>query len=80
MGAESSVVTSDQEVPRTRADSRPSALLYSARIISNLVFFALLGLGIGSMYAALALGLVVVHRGTGFVNFALGGPMGLAPP
>ena len=32
----------------------------------------LLGLGIGAMYAALAVGVIIVHRGTGVVNFALG--------
>lgn len=40
--------------------------------MSDLVLFALLGLATGSMYGALALGVVVVHRGTGVVNFALG--------
>jgi ABC-type branched-subunit amino acid transport system ATPase component/ABC-type branched-subunit amino acid transport system permease subunit len=32
--------------------------------------FALLGLGIGATYAIAALGIVVVHRGSGVVNFA----------
>ena len=40
--------------------------------MSDLVLFAFLGLATGSMYGALALGVVVVHRGTGVVNFALG--------
>ena len=40
--------------------------------LSDNLFFLLLGLGTGSMYAALALGVIVVHRGTGVVNFALG--------
>lgn len=34
--------------------------------------FLLLGLGTGAMYAALAVGVIIVHRGTGVVNFALG--------
>ena len=40
--------------------------------LSDNLFFLLLGLGTGSMYAALALGVIVGHRGTGVVNFALG--------
>jgi sulfate-transporting ATPase len=32
--------------------------------------FALLGLGVGATYAIAALGIVVVHRGSGVVNFA----------
>lgn len=40
--------------------------------MSDIVLFALLGLGSGSMFAALALGVVVIYRGTGLVNFALG--------
>jgi len=40
--------------------------------VSDILFFLLLGLGVGSMYAALGIGVVVIHRGTGVVNFALG--------
>lgn len=36
------------------------------------IVFLIVGLGLGSVYAALALGLVVVHQGTGVVNFAQG--------
>src|ERR1043165_130147 len=36
------------------------------------VLFLVVGLGLGSLYAALALGLVVVYKGTGVVNFAQG--------
>ena len=36
------------------------------------VLFLIVGLGLGSLYAALALGLVVVYKGTGVVNFAQG--------
>jgi len=35
--------------------------------------FAALGLGTGAAYALLAQGLVIVHRGSGVVNFAHGG-------
>ena len=42
--------------------------------LSDNLFFLLLGLGTGSMYAALALGVIVVYRGTGVVNFALRRP------
>ena len=34
--------------------------------------FALLGLGAGSLYAIAAIGLVLVYRGSGVVNFAQG--------
>jgi ABC-type branched-subunit amino acid transport system ATPase component/branched-subunit amino acid ABC-type transport system permease component len=34
--------------------------------------FGLLGLGTGAVYAVLALGLVLVHRGSGLLNFAQG--------
>lgn len=40
--------------------------------MGTLIVFALLGLGTGAMYAALAMGVIVVYRGTGVVNFALG--------
>jgi len=35
--------------------------------------YALLGLGTGAIYALLALGLVVIYRGSGVINFAHGG-------
>jgi branched-subunit amino acid ABC-type transport system permease component len=41
-------------------------------MVSDALLFALLGLGTGSLFAALALGVVVTYRGTGLVNFALG--------
>jgi len=40
--------------------------------VSDYLAFALIGLGVGSFYAALATGLVVTYRGTGIVNFAAG--------
>lgn len=36
------------------------------------LLFILIGLGAGSIYAALAAGIVVVYRGTGIINFAAG--------
>ncbi|MCU1454707.1 MAG: hypothetical protein JWN46_2853 [Acidimicrobiales bacterium] len=36
------------------------------------VQFAILGLGAGAIYAAVALGVLLVHRGSGVVNFAYG--------
>ncbi len=36
------------------------------------LLFALLGVGVGAMYAALAMGVIVAYRGSGVVNFALG--------
>ena len=38
----------------------------------DVVRFALLGLGAGSVYTLMALGLVVVYRGSGVLNFAQG--------
>src|ERR1700759_4441845 len=40
--------------------------------MSSFVQFLLLGLGVGSIYALLALGTVAVYRGSGVVNFAHG--------
>ena len=39
----------------------------------DVIKFALLGLGPGGVYALLALGVVLVYRGSGVVNFAGGG-------
>jgi ABC-type branched-subunit amino acid transport system ATPase component/branched-subunit amino acid ABC-type transport system permease component len=36
---------------------------------TELLLYALLGLGTGSLYAGLAMGLVVIYRGSGVVNF-----------
>ena len=40
--------------------------------MSSFIQFALLGLGTGAIYALVALGLVLVYRGSGVVNFAHG--------
>ena len=40
--------------------------------MSVYVLFLIVGLGLGALYAALALGLVLVYKGTGVVNFAQG--------
>ncbi|MHB8430312.1 MAG: ABC transporter permease subunit [Acidimicrobiales bacterium] len=34
--------------------------------------FLLIGLGVGAVYATLGLGIVIVHKGTGVINFAAG--------
>lgn len=34
--------------------------------------FALLGVGTGSLYAAFAIAIIIVYRGSGVVNFAVG--------
>ncbi|MGE0304238.1 MAG: ATP-binding cassette domain-containing protein [Acidimicrobiia bacterium] len=39
-------------------------------MISELVFYAILGLGLGALYALLAQGLVIVYRSSGVINFA----------
>jgi ABC-type branched-subunit amino acid transport system ATPase component/branched-subunit amino acid ABC-type transport system permease component len=40
--------------------------------MQNWLLFALLGLGLGSMYAGLGTGVVVTYKGTGVINFATG--------
>ena len=40
--------------------------------MSTALLFMLLGVGVGAMYAALAMGVIVAYRGSGVVNFALG--------
>ena len=41
--------------------------------MEEVIRFALLGLGVGALYALAAQGLVVVYRGSGVLNFAQGG-------
>lgn len=40
--------------------------------MSEIIFFLLIGVGIGSLYAVLGAGLVVVYKGSGVINFAHG--------
>ncbi|MGC0367367.1 ABC-type branched-subunit amino acid transport system permease subunit/ABC-type branched-subunit amino acid transport system ATPase component [Rhodococcus sp. 27YEA15] len=40
--------------------------------MSDVMLYAVLGLGAGAAYALIAQGLILVHRGTGVVNFAQG--------
>ncbi|MEM9748035.1 MAG: ABC transporter permease [Actinomycetota bacterium] len=40
--------------------------------MSTVVVFALLGVGTGALYGALAAGIIVAYRGSGVVNFAVG--------
>jgi sulfate-transporting ATPase len=40
--------------------------------MEEVVRFALLGFGVGSLYALASLGLIVIYRGSGVLNFALG--------
>jgi branched-chain amino acid transport system permease protein len=40
--------------------------------MSVYLLFVIVGLGLGALYAALALGLVLVYKGTGVINFAQG--------
>ena len=39
--------------------------------MQEVIRFALLGFGVGSLYALAALGLIVIYRGSGVLNFAL---------
>lgn len=40
--------------------------------MNDVIFYLLLGLGLGALYSMLATGLVVVYRGSGVINFAQG--------
>lgn len=40
--------------------------------MTDYAYFLLLGAGAGAIIAALGLGLVITHQGSGVVNFALG--------
>ena len=40
--------------------------------MNEVIRFALLGLGVGALYALASQGLIVIYRGTGVLNFALG--------
>ena len=40
--------------------------------MDEVIRFALLGLGIGALYALASQGLIVIYRGSGVLNFALG--------
>jgi sulfate-transporting ATPase len=41
-------------------------------VFNEIVQFALLGLGVGSLYAFGSQGLIIVYRGSGIINFSLG--------
>ena len=41
--------------------------------MSDFLHFLVLGLGPGALYAVLAVGVVLIYRGSGVVNFGLGG-------
>jgi len=40
--------------------------------MNEIIRFALLGLGVGALYAFASQGLIVIYRGTGVLNFSLG--------
>lgn len=40
--------------------------------MSDIIFYTLVGLGLGSLYAMLGSGIVIVFRGSGVINFAYG--------
>ena len=40
--------------------------------MDEVIRFALLGLGVGALYAFASQGLIVIYRGTGVLNFSLG--------
>ena len=41
-------------------------------MMNEVIRFALLGLGVGALYAFASQGLIVIYRGTGVLNFSLG--------
>jgi branched-chain amino acid transport system permease protein len=41
-------------------------------MLSTWLLFLLIGVGVGALYGALAMGVIVVYRGSGVVNFAIG--------
>ncbi len=40
--------------------------------MEEVIRFALLGFGVGALYALASQGLIVIYRGSGVLNFALG--------
>jgi len=40
--------------------------------MEEVIRFALLGFGVGALYALTSQGLIVIYRGSGVLNFALG--------
>src|SRR5262249_62193522 len=56
---------------RRRLDRRP--LPHGLGLVTELLRYALPGLGIGGIYALLGLGMVVIYRGSGVINFAHSG-------
>ena len=46
---------------------------FGGTAVKDAIQFAILGLGAGSAYTLLALGIVLIYRGSGIVNFAHGG-------
>ncbi len=46
--------------------------LVEGETLNEIVRFALLGLGVGALYAFASQGLIVIYRGTGVLNFSLG--------
>src|SRR5206468_12241802 len=66
----------DHEAPSHRSPTRHRPIVTrpspSVRSIDQTLVFLLLGLGAGAVYAALGLGLVLVHRASGVVHVAHG--------
>ncbi len=56
----------------TLPDSWPGFIDSAARVLSTWLLFLLIGVGVGALYGALAMGVIVVYRGSGVVNFAIG--------
>ena len=40
--------------------------------MDQIIVFAIVGLGVGVVYASIAMGVVITYRGTGVINFAIG--------
>ena len=67
-------ITDDDEPGSTTSARarRRCAVLTGAEPVTGWLLFPLLGLGAGAVYAAIAIGVILVHRGSGVVNLAAG--------
>ena len=57
---------------RARSVRSHGAVTVGVEGVNEIIRFALLGLGVGALYAFASQGLIVIFRGTGVLNFSLG--------
>ena len=71
--AASSAYANDEPViPTGPVDVRPRRIILHEAPVNEILLFLLLGLGTGATIAAIAVGVVVTYRGSGFINLAVG--------